>query len=285
MWSLSWFRIAGSVRGSSFDFKGSVRLISRGPAQPVPFTKKDDDCCSFRCPWCGLGIAAKGRVLKLSKKQHANTCSRKPFGKVSPWQFHLWGRYGAHTAKGKQLKADVRFSGLGHKPIRCEWKVPNNRHCRHAWVCAVCNASSVSTRAGLCAKCPGKVAFESQAFWVGLADTKLKDELLKKINNDDICEKVNLILSKHQPDKIRGHVVRRVKLLDLKKGHVRWCCVCNATNRFSSSNKVFYRPCTGRLAVKGLKFWQSLRKQGDDEELLKQMNHSDQSKIRSYLQE
>ena len=286
------WEIAGTMAGTRgkiryhrklHDFTGSVKLISRGPLQPIPFSKIGDSGCSFRCPWCGLGTDAKGRLLKLSKKFHASACLHKPPGKFSLWQFHMWGKFGPKHAKGQFRKAADRYAELGHKPIKCEWKVPNNKNCRHAWVCAVCNASSVSSRYALCAKCPGEVAFESQAFWVGLSDTNLKDEVMKKIDNDALCERVDLMLSKYQPDKIRGHVVRRVKILDMKKSCVRWCSVCNATNR--SYNKIFYRPCTGKLAVKGLKFWQRLRMQGDDEDLLKLMKHSDQAKIRSYLQE
>ena len=37
------------------DFTGSVRLIPRGPMQPVLFSQIGDSGCSFRCPWCGLG--------------------------------------------------------------------------------------------------------------------------------------------------------------------------------------------------------------------------------------
>ena len=131
------WEICGTMKGTRgkiryhrklHGFQGSVRLVSRGCLQPIPFKKVDDTCKAFRCPWCGLGICASGRVLKLSKKHHSSSCPRRPSGKITPWQFHLWGTFGPSKAKCKFLKADVRYQGLGHKPIRCEWRVKNNKH-------------------------------------------------------------------------------------------------------------------------------------------------------------
>ena len=181
--------------------------------------------------------------------------------------------------------AEVSYKSLGRRPVKVPWNV-NDKSCREtAWVCELCNASSIASRSSMSRPCPKKVSHEGKTFWKGLKATGCYEEVINKIGNPELRCRVESALADPGSDHVKGHEIVSVRIRSFKKKSILWCCRCNANN--ASTKAWNYKPCAEGLITRSRQFWSQILLQGDRDELLGkiQMNEKDQSLLKWWLQD